>query len=125
MPSSKRENERRTRHRRTYDDGREETSGKTSITKGSNCEDSAYPDRYIHTIELHFIEWSNPSYWADSQVANMKLFFSDGYNTGKYYGCFKVGDNPYGQCMAGPPSQHTQKAGVLKIRETKFSGSLE
>ncbi|CAE7669441.1 unnamed protein product [Symbiodinium sp. CCMP2592] len=106
----------------TYDDGREETSGKTSITKGSNCGDWAYPDRYIHTIELHFIEQTDP-YKADSQVVNMKLFFSDGYNTGNYYGCFTVGDNPYGQCMAGSPSEYTQKVTVTGDSTYKLVGA--
>jgi len=81
----------------TYDDGREETSA--SVTRGSNCEDPAYPDRYIHTIELHFMDGSDG--WADTFVINMKLFFSDGYNTGNWYGCFPPDPNPYAQCISG------------------------
>ena len=90
---------------RTYDDGRSETSKSlsfTEITEGGNCEDLAYPDRYIHTIELHFIDGSDG--WAEAQVVNMKLFFSDGYDTGNWYGCFS-------QCYFYTPSQYTQKAG--------------
>ncbi|CAE7502513.1 dfa [Symbiodinium necroappetens] len=105
----------------TYDDGREETSGVTSNTKGSNCEDWAYPDRYIHTIELHFIDGSDS--WADSQVVNMKLFFSDGYNTGNWYGCFPPDPNPYAQCISGPPSQYTQTVTVTGDSTYKLVGA--
>ncbi|CAE7946300.1 dfa [Symbiodinium sp. KB8] len=101
----------------TYDDGRSETSKSlsfTEITEGGNCEDLAYPDRYIHTIELHFIDGSDG--WAEAQVVNMKLFFSDGYDTGNWYGCFS-------QCYFYTPSQYTQKVTVTGDSTYKLVGA--
>ena len=115
---------------RTYEDGGQETGGK-SHTDDQNAYDSAWPDRYIHTIELHYTyltavpSWDVPN--GDATIVNMKLFFSDGYDTGTWYGCFNGRDLPSSDCdmWCCPilPSENTTRITVTRDSTYKLVGA--